>query len=63
MKRKYIRKTTGEIVNKAIGGSLPAYISESIEKTCEMRKRFGLDNDRDDRIQRALRYQEFIKSK
>jgi len=59
MKRKYTRKTTGEITNKQITGKLPSDILASIELTCKNRKSLGLSDDREDRIERALRYQEF----
>ena len=63
MKRKYTRKNTGEVVNKPIDGSLPPDILESIERTCEHRKALGLYDDREERIERALRYQEFRRGK
>jgi hypothetical protein len=40
--------------------SLPQDILESIELTVLHRKSLGLFDDREERIQRALRYQEFI---
>jgi len=59
MKRKYTRKNTGEVVNKPIDGNLPPDILESIERTCKTRKALGLLDDSVERIERALRYQEF----
>ena len=61
MKRKYIRKKT--VVNKSIDGKLPPDILQSIEITCEFRKALGLPDDKEKRIKRALRYQEFIGNK
>ena len=40
--------------------NLPPDILESIERTCEHRKALGLFDDREERIERAIRYQEFI---
>ena len=53
MKRKYTRKVKQEI-------NLPPDILESIERTCKTRKALGLSDDSVERIERALRYQEFI---
>jgi len=63
MKRKYTRKVTGEIVAKDVKGGLPPDILANIDKICEHRKSLGLFDDREDRIQRALLYQEFIRGK
>jgi len=52
MKRKYTKRAK-ETIN------LPPDILQSIERTCEHRKSLGLSDDREERIQRALRYQEF----
>jgi len=57
MKRKYTRK--GEVVTKPLKGKLHPDILKSIEKTCEHRKALGLFDDSRERIERALRYQEF----
>ena len=66
MKRKYTRKVSPDNVQSKStpikeGSSinLPPDILQSIERTCEHRKALGLPDDREDRIQRALRYQEF----
>jgi hypothetical protein len=62
MKRKYTRKNV-QSKSKPLKGessiNLPPDILQSIERTCEHRKALGLPDDREDRIQRALRYQEF----
>ena len=67
MKRKYTRKVSPEVVQAKSSPikqessiNLPPDILESIEKTCEHRKVLGLLDDKEERIQRALRYQEFI---
>ena len=39
---------------------MPSIPDKSIEKVCEIRKALGLFDDRVERIERALRYQEFI---
>jgi hypothetical protein len=62
MKRKYTRKNVqlkSGIVKPSVNGKLPPDILESIEKTCKTRKALGLFDDREERIERALRYQEF----
>jgi len=63
MKRKYTRKapqskSNGIKVESSI--NLPPDILESIERTCEHRKALNLFDDKKERIERALRYQEFI---
>jgi hypothetical protein len=67
VKRKYTRKVSPEAVQaksspikEGSSINLPPDILESIERTCEHRKSLGLSDDREERIERALRYQEFI---
>jgi len=43
--------------------NLPPDILESIERTCQHRKALNLFDDKKERIERALRYQEFIRSR
>ena len=68
MKRKYTRKVSPDNVQsksspikQESSTKLPLDILESIERTCEHRKALGLYDDSKERIERALRYQEFIK--
>jgi hypothetical protein len=68
MKRKYTRKVSPEAVQSKSSPikqessiNLPPDILKSIEKTCASRKALGLFDDSKERIERALRYQEFIK--
>jgi len=64
MKRKYTRKESkSDVVKQESSINLSPGILESIEKTCEHRRNLGLYNDRKERIQRALRYQEFRRGK
>ncbi len=64
MKRKYTRKASKpSLVGEGSNGNLPPDILASIEKTLEMRKSLGLSDDREERIQRALRYQGFIRGR
>ena len=60
MKRKYTRKAlqskSSPIKQES---SINPDILESIETTCEHRKALGLFDDRGERIERALMYQEF----
>ena len=66
MKRKYTRKNVqskSDIVKPSVNGKLPPDILESIEKTCKTRKASGLFDDSVERIERALRYQEFRNGK
>ena len=67
MTRKYTRKPKpGALglkstpIKQESNIKLPPDILESIEKTCASRKALGLYDDREERIERALRYQEFI---
>ena len=63
MKRKYTRKNVQSKSSPLKGESninLPPDILESIERTCKTRKALGLSDDSVERIERALRYQEFI---
>jgi len=63
MKRKYTRKNVQSKSKPSKGESsinLPPDILESIEKSCASRKALGLFDDSKERIERALRYQEFI---
>ncbi len=64
MKRKYTRKAPqakSSLAKKESNGNLPPDILASIEKTLKMRMLLGLSDDREERTQRALRYQEFRK--
>jgi len=66
MKRKYTRKNVqskSDIVKPSVNGKLPPDILESIERTCKNRKSLGLSDDSVERIERALRYQEFISNR
>ena len=64
MKRKYTRKALqSSSIKEESSINLPPDILESIERTCEHRKSLGLFDDREERIQRALRYQEFINNR
>jgi len=61
MKRKYTRKNV-QLKSTPLNGesnTLPPDILQSIERTCEHRKQLGLLDDKEERIQRALSYQEF----
>jgi len=67
MTRKYTRKPKLDApgcdsspIKEESSINLPPDILQSIERTCKMRKSLGLTDDREERIQRALRYQEFI---
>ena len=63
MKRKYTRKniqSKSSPVEASVNGKLPPDILQSIERTCKTRKALGLSDDKKERIERALRYQEFI---
>ena len=67
MKRKYTRKVSpGNVQSKSSpikqesSINLPPDILQSIERTCKHRKVLGLLDDREERIERAIRYQEFI---
>ncbi len=62
MKRKYTRKALQSKSSPIKQGSsinLPPDILESIERDCEHRKALNLFDDKKERIERALRYQEF----
>ena len=66
MKRKYTRKNVqskSDVVNPLVNGKLPPDILQSIERTCKTRKALNLFDDKKERIERALRYQEFIGNK
>ena len=61
-KRKYTRKNVqskSTPLDKVSSINLPPDILESIERTCEHRKALNLFDDKKERIERALRYQEF----
>ena len=61
-KRKYTRKalqSKSTPIKQESSTNLPPDILESIERTCEHRKALGLFDDSVERIQRALRYQEY----
>ena len=63
MKRKYTRKNVqskSSPPREESSINLPPDILESIERTCEHRKALNLFDDKKERIERALRYQEFI---
>ena len=63
MKRKYTRKalqSKSTPIKEESNINLPPDILESIERTCEHRKALNLFDDKKERIERALRYQEFI---
>ena len=65
MKRKYTRKalqskSSGIKVESSIN---PPDILESIERICKTRKALNLFDDKKERIERALRYQEFINNR
>jgi hypothetical protein len=62
MKRKYTRKNVqskSSPIKQESSINLPPDILESIERDCEHRKALGLYDDREERIERAIRYQEF----
>jgi hypothetical protein len=66
MKRKYTRRVhteTSQIKSNGVNGkssiNLPLDILKSIDATIEYRKALGLPDDKEERIARALRYQEF----
>ena len=62
MKRKYTRRVPqpeSSGVNDKSSINLPLDILKSIDATIEYRKALGLPDDKEERIQRALRYQEF----
>jgi len=66
MKRKYTRKAVqskSKPLSEESSINLPPDILESIERTCKHRKALGLSDDKKERIERALRYQEFINGK
>ena len=71
MKRKYVRKTLQAVSSGIEGVSstklpppiLPSSILDSIVRVCKYRQSLGLFDDREDRIQRALEYQEFKRGK
>ena len=70
MKRKYTRKVSPDNVQSKSSPikqessiNLPPDILEAIEITCRHRKLLGLFDDREERIERALRYQEFRRGK
>ena len=56
MKRKYTKRAKPTIM----ANGLPPDILQSIERTCEHRKALNLSDDKKERLERALRYQEFI---
>jgi len=63
MTRKYTRKalqSKSNPIKEESSINLPPEILESIERTCKTRKALGLSDDKKERIERALRYQEFI---
>ena len=55
MKRKYTKRAKPIIQTT----NLPPDILESIERSCEHRKALNLFDDKKERVERALRYQEF----
>ncbi len=62
MKRKYTRKalqSKSSPIKEESSIKLPPDILQSIERTCEHRKLLGLFDDSKERIERAIRYQEF----
>ena len=62
MKRKYTRKalqSKSSPIKEESSIKLPPDILQSVERTCEHRKLLGLFDDSKERIERALRYQEF----
>ncbi len=66
MKRKYTRKPKldapgcdSSLSKEESSINLPPDILKVIELTCKHRKALGLYDDREERIERALRYQEF----
>ena len=66
MKRKYTRKNVqskSSPIKQESNINLPPDILESIERTCQHRKALNLFDDKKERIERALRYQEFIRSR
>jgi len=63
MKRKYTRKalqSKSSPIKQESSINLPPDILQSIERTCEHRKALNLSDDKKERLERALRYQEFI---
>lgn len=70
MKRKYTRKVSPDNVqsNSSLSKeessiNLPPDILNSVEKIVEHRKNLGLLDDREERTERAIRYQEFIRGR
>jgi hypothetical protein len=70
MKRKYTRKTPPDNVQskstpikQESSINLPPDIIKSIERDSEHRRALDLFDDRKERIQRAMKYQEFINNK
>jgi hypothetical protein len=64
MTRKYTRKNVqskSSPIKQESSTNLPPDILESIERNCEHRKALNLFDDKKERIERALRYQEFRK--
>jgi hypothetical protein len=66
MKRKYTRRTeTLQSKSTPLNGkssiNLPPDILKSIDADVEYMKALGLPDDKEERIERALRYQEFRK--
>ena len=66
-KRKYTRKPKPDAlgcdsspIKQESSTNLPPDILESIERTCKTRTALNLFDDKKERIERALRYQEFI---
>jgi len=62
MKRKYTRKalqSKSSPIEEVSSINLPPDILESIELTCKTRKALNLFDDKKERIERAIRYQEF----
>ena len=66
MKRKYTRHALQLKISphkRESSGNLPPDILASIEKILGFRKSLGLFDDREERTERALRYQEFMGKK
>lgn len=64
MKRKYARKalqSKSSLSKEESNINIPPDILEVIERTVASRKALGLQDDREERIERAIRYQKFIK--
>ena len=62
MKRKYTRKalqSKSTPIKEVSSINLPPDILKAIELIVSNRKRLGLYDDREERIERAVRYQEF----